>query len=114
MANLINSGFGNQQPINVMNNPMSAMPNNNNANMGLNSQNIKAMLQNPQVKQQIRQMYQMFNGDTNALMQSLIQQNPAFKNNPMLQMIMNGRNNPNGILGAMGLSQQDFVDIIKG
>lgn len=75
---------------------------------------LKGMLQNPQVKQQIRQMYKIFNGDSNALMQNLIQNNPKLRNNPMLNTIMQSRNNPNGILGAFGLNQQDFADIING
>lgn len=81
---------------------------------GFNKNALKQMLQNPQVKQQIRQMYKMFNGDTNALMQYLVQQNPALRNNQMLQMIMQGQNNPNGILGELGLNKQDFADIING
>lgn len=81
---------------------------------GFNKDSLKQMLQNPQVKQQIRQMYRMFNGDTNALMQYLVQQNPALRNNQMLQMIMQSQNNPNGILGELGLNQKDFADIING
>lgn len=75
---------------------------------------FRSMLQNPQVKEQIRNMYKAFNGDANAFMQSLIQNNPNMRNNPMLNMIMQSRTNPNGILGTLGLSQQDFTDIING
>ena len=104
MSNLINRNMGRMGA--QMPQPMQGG--------GMNPQNLKGMLQNPQVKEQIRQMYKMFNGDPNALMQNLIQNNPKLKNNPMLQMIMNGRNNPNGILGEFGLSQQEFIDIING
>lgn len=103
MGNLINRNMGGhavpmQQPIQNCN----GMP------------DLKGMLQNPQVKEQIRQMYKIFNGNPNALMQDLVQKNPKLRNNSMLQMIMRGQNNPNGILGELGLNQQDFIDIING
>ena len=107
MANLINRAMGGNNA--AIRPQMAQMPQG-----GFNKDALKQMLKNPQVKDQIRQMYRMFNGDTNALMQYLVQQNPALRNNQMLQMIMQSQNNPNGILGELGLSQQDFADIING
>lgn len=104
MANLINKQLGNMQNLMTMQG-QGGMP------------DFRSMLQNPQVKQQMREMYKKYNGDTNALIFDMIKQNPAFANNPILQtaqMAMSGMQNSNGILGTLGISEQDFTNIFHG
>lgn len=76
--------------------------------------NLKEFLQDSKVKQQVKQLYALFQGNPNSIIQSLLQNNPAVKKNPMLGMLLQGGGNPNDFLKQFGLTQNDFVKIING
>lgn len=110
MANILNHG----------NNSAPQMGNNAQpqfGNRGLNGNSIQQMLDDPNVQKIIREQYQKYNGDSKALLSDLIKQNPRFQNDPIArtaQMAMNGIQNPNGLLGTMGINPQAFTNIIHG
>lgn len=81
---------------------------------GGKQQSVKSMLQNPQVRQQIKNLYAMFNGDQNALVQYFVQSIPQVKNNPMLSTIIGGGGNADDYLKQYGICTQDIADIVNG
>jgi hypothetical protein len=74
------------------------------------------MLNNPQVKSQIKAMYKLYKGNPNEFIQQTINKSPALQNNPLLKMALNG-GNPNKafqeMLSQAGLTMEDFQEVLK-
>lgn len=83
-----------------------------------NNQNqIKEMLNNPQIKSQIQQLYSLWQGDQQGFINYMIRNNPKLNNNPMLRSVLLGQLNPqqifNEMLNQYGLTQNDFMSLLK-
>lgn len=89
----------------------------NQFNNNFQQNQIKMILQNPQFKAQIQQMYSLWQGDQQRFIKSMIQNNPQLNNNPIIMSVLSGRVNGeqmfNQMLGQYGLTQQDFMNLLK-
>lgn len=85
--------------------------------MNMNPTQIKQMLNNPQFKSKVQQMYSAWKGDQQAFINSMFQDNPQLNNNNILKSVLSGRANPhqlfNMVLGQCGLTEQDFMSLLK-
>jgi hypothetical protein len=70
----------------------------------------------PQMKQQIKAMYQLYKGNPQGFIQQAMQSIPALKNNPMLMNALQGGGSKQmftQMLSSMGMSEQDFKSLLE-